>query len=652
MSNFRWSRTMGQTNNKMVATTEARLDKAVNNLELLNKSGKQAVSGIMDVFRQMDNDILTLKNEKEFLTRQLKRLETKSYGLRSSKDRMVVFHESDTQTETDEDLSLSILNESLGRRNKQLEEENANLKEQIKHEVTQTGGNILTNVACKVLLQSTKSDKYIPSGTEEQNIQVLQAEYEKLVNDNDILTEEVRKLGSQLNLEKKEHILTKEHAKQRIDDLENQTKTLQGQFIKSETDTNKKAHDIEEFHKKTKKDEETIKLYKNEMREKINKIQEQETRIQDLSNEIEQSKTIINDILTETSSKDQKKKALNLLIIELKGKVGTNEKQLQDMRRVNKKQEDCNHELRNKFRSTEQKLLDLENRMTERDAKVKDLEKELSHLEEQYKIRGQTIEQKKVDIADLRNQIQIKESELTLNKLQMEKESKQLKNELSLEAVNFKNEKVKTEDLENKVLQLEEEISDLKLTNNKIETDLEIKETTVAQEKVKLQELSNDYGSLLEKYEFLKQEKETLTVKPRMKKQLSFHSVLKQPQSDQAVGGIVSLLQTESNDTELEIIQESKRSKNVPLLVVLYNLSRLTDDANGALNGVEAASDVALVVLHSKEIKKPSEKILTEPDFKKLGIIVDISFLSAKGIISNDTTDNAIKQLSAFINKF
>lgn len=69
--------------------------------------------------------------------------------------------------------------------------------------------------------------------------------------------------------------------------------------------------------------------------------------------------------------------------------------------------------------------------------------------------------------------------------------------------------------------------------------------------------------------------------------ELSFHSVLKQPQSDQAVGGIVSLLQTDSNDLELEIIQESKRSKNVPLLVVLYNLSRLTDDANGALNGVE-----------------------------------------------------------------
>ncbi|CAG2198215.1 unnamed protein product [Mytilus edulis] len=234
----------------------------------------------------------------------------------------------------------------------------------------------------------------------------------------------------------------------------------------------------------------------------------------------------------------------------------------------------------------------------------------------------------------------------------MEKDIKKLKNELSLEAVNFQNEKVKTKDLEKEVLQLEEQISDLKLTNNKLETDLEIKETTAAQEKAKFQELSNDYGSLLEKYEFLKQEKETLAVKTRMKKKLSFHSVLKQPQSDQAVGGIVSLLQTESNDLELEIIQESKRSKNVPLLVVLYNLSRLTDDANGALNGVEAASDVALVVLHSKEIKKPSEKILTEPDFKKLGIIVDISFLSAKGIISNDTTDNAIKQLSAFINKF
>ena len=68
---------------------------------------------------------------------------------------------------------------------------------------------------------------------------------------------------------------------------------------------------------------------------------------------------------------------------------------------------------------------------------------------------------------------------------------------------------------------------------------------------------------------------------------ISFHCVLKQPQSDQAVGGIASLLQQQFGKVDLEIIEETNRGKNVPLLVVLYNLSRLTDDAKGALRDIE-----------------------------------------------------------------
>ena len=64
------------------------------------------------------------------------------------------------------------------------------------------------------------------------------------------------------------------------------------------------------------------------------------------------------------------------------------------------------------------------------------------------------------------------------------------------------------------------------------------------------------------------------------------------------------------------------------------------------------SSDVGLVVLHPKEVKKPSDQILTLPEFKKLGIIVDMSFISAKGIISNDITASAVKQMVGFINKF
>jgi hypothetical protein len=44
---------------------------------------------------------------------------------------------------------------------------------------------------------------------------------------------------------------------------------------------------------------------------------------------------------------------------------------------------------------------------------------------------------------------------------------------------------------------------------------------------------------------------------------------------------------------------------------------------------------------------KPSDQILTlsNVDFRKLGIIVDMGFISAKGIISNDLTSNGVKQL-------
>ena len=67
-----------------------------------------------------------------------------------------------------------------------------------------------------------------------------------------------------------------------------------------------------------------------------------------------------------------------------------------------------------------------------------------------------------------------------------------------------------------------------------------------------------------------------------------------------------------------------------------------------------ASSDVALVVLHYKEVLKPSYQILTlsNMDVSKLGIIVDMGFISAKGIISNDLTSNGVKQLVGFINKF
>ena len=287
--------------------------------------------------------------------------------------------------------------------------------------------------------------------------------------------------------------------------------------------------------------------------------------------------------------------------------------------------------------------------------------KKFSQLEESYTIRGKSIEDKKIEFDQMNKEL--KQKEIQLNSLQKEvgDVTRKLKNELSLESVNVQNGKARINEFEHTVTQLQNKLEDVK----RVKGELENRQLLVTQEKTNLEgrmeELVNKYENmstintnLVKENESLKKEKEKIAARA-LKKCISFHCVLKQPQSDQAVSGIVSLLQKQFGNVDLEIIEETNRGKNVPLLVVLYNLSRLTDDAKGALRDIEAAPDVALVVLHSKEVlMKPSDQILTlsNVDFRKSGIIVDMGFISAKGIISNDLTSNGVKQLVGFINKF
>ncbi|CAG2245089.1 unnamed protein product [Mytilus edulis] len=84
------------------------------------------------MFLSMESSILTLKSEREFLKRHMKILEAQSFSSRSSNDKTVNCYEVDTQTETHEDVSLSILNDTLMRRNDELEKVNTKLNEEIK----------------------------------------------------------------------------------------------------------------------------------------------------------------------------------------------------------------------------------------------------------------------------------------------------------------------------------------------------------------------------------------------------------------------------------------------------------------------------------------------------------------------------------------
>ncbi|VDH91965.1 Hypothetical predicted protein [Mytilus galloprovincialis] len=320
----------------------------------------------------------------------------------------------------------------------------------------------------------------------------------------------------------------------------------------------------------------------------------------------------------------------------------------------------------------------LEDRIKVLDDQLKMLVKEKDQHNQQYRTLSENIEEKKKEnelrgdsqkLIQLESQCNInqdtnKKPKLEGNDLDCQLVQNRQKTEMDTLIQQVRNEPTETTQVKNQlqeeVFKLEAKKSDLIMTIEKLQKNQEVDDKNATEELqrkiIELQEKeksSTDQFALLQKENGrLKIEIDRLMAKAIVKKYISFHSVLKQPQSDQAVNGILDLLRGQYSDTDLETVEESKRKKNTPLLVVLYNLSRIAEDVKGALSGIEASSDVALVILHSKEIKKPSEKILTESDFKKLGIIVDINFVTAKGIISNDGTDKAIHQLVGFINKF
>ena len=111
---------------------------------------------MLSALREMESKIITLKSEKEFLIREIKRHETQKQNI-NNKDRKIMLNEVETQTESDMETSLSIENDTLRSRNKYLERSITELKERLKQEVAPSGGNILTNVACTALFSENNT---------------------------------------------------------------------------------------------------------------------------------------------------------------------------------------------------------------------------------------------------------------------------------------------------------------------------------------------------------------------------------------------------------------------------------------------------------------------------------------------------------------
>jgi chromosome segregation ATPase len=440
----------------------------------------------------MDSKITTLKSEKGFLIRELKRHETQKQNF-NSKDRKIMLNEVETQTESDVESTLSMENDTLRSRNESLERI-AELKERLNQEVVPPGGNILTNVACTTLFPE---EKYFPDGSDHKDQYIaLLAEYEivckereTIKRDKDIANIEIQKLGADLVEAKTTHKQIEDQYKNQVEELKRQLEMLSEDVIESvkqtESDKNESHstyHRIKYENQKLngliREHEQTIKEFKEGIVRKINQLEHQESTITKLKQEINDNKFLLEQKEVQVKAKESQTNELNTTIVQLRGNIDVSEKKL-------------NIHL-SKLKNIQIERDDLK---AENDRFKTDLKK-FSQLEESYTLRGNAIEDKKIEIHKMDQEL--KQKEIQMNSLQKElgDVTRKLKIELSLESVNVQNGKTRINELEHTVTQLHNKLEDVK----RVKEELENRQLLVTQEKINLEsrmeELVNKYANI------------------------------------------------------------------------------------------------------------------------------------------------------------
>ncbi|XP_060598678.1 centrosomal protein of 135 kDa-like [Ruditapes philippinarum] len=98
---------------------------------------------------------------------------------------------------------------------------------------------------------------------------------------------------------------------------------------------------------------------------------------------------------------------------------------------------------------------------------------------------------------------------------------------------------------------------------------------------------------------------------------------------------------------------ETDVNPQIPIFVFCINSSRLGTDAGLAIQNLKVSSKMAILIFHHKDVhalpNQASERVLTEPEFKGLGGIFDIGFLSGKGIYACDMNRAASAGIESFL---
>ncbi|XP_060598655.1 uncharacterized protein LOC132752361 [Ruditapes philippinarum] len=257
-----------------------------------------------------------------------------------------------------------------------------------------------------------------------------------------------------------------------------------------------------------------------------------------------------------------------------------------------------------------------------------------------------------------------------INKLQMSlKRSEDKVKQLELEINTLLNFKEEARHAIHEKYELEKKYIKLENDNKRLNTEiLSLKRKTDAMDSLlsKLDRSENDKRFLERTLEQLRRQVYDLEEekrKVRERKKIVPVQLFYQRKDDLmalVVNELSSMLDTQmqTKGMHLEII----RCENIaniqpdkPILVLCINSSRLGTDASTAIEGVQRSECTALLIFHHKNIhalpNQPSDRMLTSSEFKQLGCIVDLAFLTGKGIYTCDMNNVALSYIEGFLQR-
>ncbi|VDI11095.1 Hypothetical predicted protein [Mytilus galloprovincialis] len=197
---------------------------------------------------------------------------------------------------------------------------------------------------------------------------------------------------------------------------------------------------------------------------------------------------------------------------------------------------------------------------------------------------------------------------------------------------------------------LEDQVKHLTIENKDHRDRIDTLETKCR----RLQELNS---TLEQERNTLKQQIDTWVAKKHSTVHIQMYAAVNKELCDKMMTELENMLsmQFELNDSiiEIEKYKDPPPDSRVPLIVICINASRLGTDVNQALSHVNRSRTIAVVVLHHKEYhalpRQPSEKMLIGSDYKHIGAIVDIAYLTTKGVYPCDMNEKSLDRLVNFI---